>query len=585
MEEKFIIFAEIFTNHNIAKMDFQDTSLTFLRLFGALALLLYAVKMMGENLQKIAGEQLRGILQIASNNRFVNMFKGLIVTAWVQSSTATTLMTVSFVNAGMLTLAQAIAMIMGSNIGATITAWIICAGMCCNPEYFIWAVFIVAVMLIYVKRTKILADLLMGIAFLVLATTALEFTSSALTPEAFPALDSLIISHENYLSYLLYIIAGCFLTFFVKSSAMVIALTMTLCMTGMLPASLGCATILGINIGTTITTNVVAMKTNTQAQRAAFAHLTFNVAGAVLALIVFRPFVNATCAVCGVDPSDTSSEALKMMPVVLALFHTAFNTLSAVIQIWAIPLIERFVCNVIKHDPGDEGDDNKLHFIAGGILATPELSVLEAKKEIHLYGERTRRMFGMVIDLINEHDTERAKNLLERVKKYEDISDNMEIEIAKYLEAVSDNHVSDETKSKIRGMLREISELETIGDSCFHIARTISRRTLNNEEFSDRQASRINQMFNLVNDSLVQMNILLDERKTNVDINHSYTIENEINNYQKQLANQNITDVNNHVYAYAVGTIFMDIINECEEIGNAAVNVVEAVTGGKKRTV
>lgn len=564
-------------------MDFQDTLLIFVRLLGALALLLYAMKIMGENLQKIAGKQLRDILQIASNNRFVNLLKGLIVTAWVQSSTATTLMTVSFVNAGMLTLAQAIAMIMGANIGTTITAWIICAGLCSNAAYFIWATIVVAVTLVYINRTKMLGDLILGVALLILSTNVLRLTSQVFSPEAFPEVAEAIISQENYLSYLLYIVAGCLLTFFVKSSAMVMALTMALCMTGMLPISLGCATILGINIGTTLTTNVVAMKTNTQAQRAAFSHFVFNVTGAILALIVFRPFVNVVCGICGTDAGSAAAESLRLTPLVLALFHTSFNTLSAMIQIWAIPLMERFACQVIAHDPSDDGDDNKLHFIAGGLLATPELSVLEAKKEIHLYGERTRKMFGLVIDLINEHDAGRIGNLFERIRKYEDISDNMEIEIAKYLEAVSGNHVSDDTKSKIRGMLRVISELETIGDSCFHIARTISRRSLGNEEFSDRQASRINQMFNLVNDALTQMNILLGQSRSNVDINHSYNIESEINNYQRQLGNQNISDVNNHVYAYAVGTIFMDIINECEEIGNATVNVVEAVTGGKRR--
>ncbi len=574
-------------------MDNQITIWTLFKLIGSLALLMYGMKSMSESLQKMAGPQLRHVLQAMTKNRFIGTITGAFVTASVQSSTATTVMTVSFVNAGLLTLAQAISIIMGANIGTTFTAWIMSAGFSFNITDFVWPAFFIGIILIYSKKRKIVGDFLFGVAFLLLGLGTLKATGSAIDFTQYPAVMNFFGSFgDNYGSYLLFLLIGGILTFCVQSSAAIMAITMTLCGTGVLPIYLGIALVMGENIGTTITSNIAALTANTQARRAAFAHLFFNCFGVVWMLIVFRPFINFVCGLWGYPTGDDATpEALAqhalLLPFILATFHTGFNIINTAILIWFIPVIEKIACTVIsgkkKATGEEEEEEGKLKFISGGILATPELSVLEARKEIQLFGERTQRMFGMVIDLINEDNDEKFVKLFSRIEKYEGISDNMELEIAKYLDEVSDNHLSDETKASIRAMLREISEIESIGDSCYNLARTLNRKKQNNEQFIEKQTGHIHQMFNLTNDALTQMNIMLNGRKATLDVNRSFNIENEINNYRNQLKNQNINDVNNHVYTYAIGTMYMDIINECEKLGDYIVNVVEARMGTRQK--
>lgn len=574
-------------------MDNQITIWTLFKLIGSLALLMYGMKSMSESLQKMAGPQLRHVLQAMTKNRFIGTITGAFVTASVQSSTATTVMTVSFVNAGLLTLAQAISIIMGANIGTTFTAWIMSAGFSFNITDFVWPAFFIGILLIYSKKRQIIGDFLFGVAFLLLGLGTLKATGSAIDFTQYPVIMDFFQSFgNNYGSYLLFLLIGGVLTFCVQSSAAIMAITMTLCGTGVLPIYLGIALVMGENIGTTITSNIAALTANTQARRAAFAHLFFNCFGVVWMLIVFRPFINTVCNMWGYPTGDAATpEALAshaiLLPFILATFHTGFNIINTAILIWFIPVIEKIACTVIsgkkKANGEEEEEEGKLRFISGGILATPELSVLEARKEIQLFGERTQRMFGMVIDLLNETDDEKFVKLFSRIEKYEGISDNMELEIAKYLDEVSDNHLSDDTKASIRAMLREISEIESIGDACFNLARTLNRKKSNNEQFIEKQTGHIHQMFNLTNDALTQMNIMLNGRKAMLDVNRSFNIENEINNYRNQLKTQNINDVNNHVYTYAIGTMYMDIINECEKLGDYVVNVVEARMGTRQK--
>ena len=575
----------------------------FFKLLGSLALLMFGMKSMSEALQKLAGPQLRHVLGAMTTNRFTGMLTGTLVTASVQSSTATTVMTVSFVNAGLLTLAQAISVIMGANIGTTLTAWIMSAGFSFNITDFVYPAFFIAIILIYYKQKRFIGDFLFGIAFMFLGLGTLRQTGIDMHLGENQAVLDFFASFDpnSFGTTLLFLLLGGILTFCVQSSAAVMAITMILCSSGVLPIYQGIALVMGENIGTTVTSNLAALSANTQARRAALAHMFFNVFGVIWILFIFRPFVDMVCGFVGYDVTMTKetvgAEAFlanaAKLSFVLAAFHTCFNVVNTFILIWFIPQIEKFVCWVIKPKKVDEEEDFRLHFITAGFMKTPELSVLEAQKEIQSFSERMQRMFNMVRELLTLSSSETAKKnsaqvgdfnkLYTRIEKYEGISDNMELEIAKYLDSVSDAHLSDDTKAEIRAMLREISELESIGDACFNMARTISRKYQGKQDhFNEKQYDHIHQMMELTDEALGQMNTLMLGRKDSYDVNRSFNLENEINNYRNQLKSQNIMDINNHEYTYAVGTIYMDIINECEKLGDYVVNVVEARMGMRK---
>ena len=577
--------------------------LVVFKLLGSLALLMFGMKTMSESLQKMAGPQLRHVLGAMTTNRVTGMLTGTLVTASVQSSTATTVMTVSFVNAGLLTLAQAISVIMGANIGTTLTAWIMSAGMSFDITTAVYPAFLIGIMLIYQKKYRYIGDFLFGLSFLLLGLGTLRVTGTEMHLGENQALLDFFASFnpDSFTTTLIFLLLGGILTFCVQSSAAVMAITMILCSSGALPIYQGIALVMGENIGTTITSNLAALSANTQARRAAFAHMFFNVFGVIWILFVFRPFIDAVCGMVGYDVTMTKDNVTTdvflanaaKLNFVLAAFHTCFNVANTAILIWFIPQIERFVCWVIKPKTQDEEEDFRLHFITAGFMKTPELSVLEAQKEILSFSDRMHHMFKMVRELLTlssskndkkaNNDTEFNK-LYSRIEKYEGISDNMELEIANYLDSVSDAHLSDDTKAKIRAMLREISELESIGDACFNMARTISRKYNGKQDhFTDPQYEHIHQMMELTDQSLTQMNKLMGGRKEAFDVNRTFNIENEINNYRNQLKQQNITDVNNHEYTYAVGTIYMDLINECEKLADYVVNVVEARMGLRLR--
>ncbi len=558
------------------------------QIIGSLALLIYGMKIMSEALQKMAGSQLRHILGAMTTNRFTGMLTGMFVTCSVQSSSATTVMTVSFVNAGLLTLAQAISVIMGANIGTTLTAWIMSLGYNVDLTLAVYPSFFIGILLIYTRRFRYVGDFLFGIAFLFFslvllsgAGKALDLAHNADAIAFFSSFDT-----NSHFSIIIFLAIGTLITCIVQSSAAVMAITILLCSTGVLPIHLGIALVMGENIGTTATANLAALGANSQARRAALAHLVFNVFGVVWVLCVFFPFVDFVCSLVGYNPADTSltdAQRAAILPIVLSMFHTCFNVCNTFVLIWFIPQIEKVVCWLIKPGTKEEEEDFRLRYIGGNnIMKTPELSLLEAQKEIQSYAERTQRMFGFVRELLTITDGAAFAKLYSRIEKYESISDNMEIEIAKYLDGVSDAHLSDDSKAKIRAMMREITEIESIGDSCYNIARTINRKMDGKEDFTDKQYEHINQMMQLTDNALTEMNTLMLGRKDNYDANRSFNLENEINNYRNQLRSQNINDVNSHEYTYAMGTLYMDIINECEKLGDFVVNVVEARKGVRK---
>ena len=557
----------------------------FFKIIGSLALLIYGMKVMSEALQKMAGSQLRHILATMTKNRFTGMLTGMFVTCSVQSSSATTVMTVSFVNAGLLTLAQAISVIMGANIGTTLTAWIMSLGYNVDLTSVVFPAFFLGIILIYSKSKRYIGDFLFGIAFLFFSLVLLSGAGKELDLEHNPDVINFFSSFDvkSHFTILIFLAIGTIITCVVQSSAAVMAITILLCSTGVLPIYLGIALVMGENIGTTATANLAALGANAQARRAALAHLVFNVIGVIWILCLFYPFVDMVCSFVGYDPDDhslTTQQLAKRLPIILAAFHTAFNVTNTFVLIWFIPQIERLVCHIIKPKTQEDEEEFRLQYIGGNtIMKTPELSVLEAQKEIQHFAQRVHRMFGFVRELLATTDDSSFAKQYKRIEKYEAITDNMEIEIAKYLDGVSDAHLSDDTKAKIRAMLREISELESIGDSCYNIARTINRKMQSKEDFTEPQYEHLHQMFELTDDSLSQMNVLLLGRKDNFDVNRSYNIENEINSYRNQLKSQNINDVNNHEYTYAIGTMYMDIVSECEKLGDYVINVVEARMG------
>ena len=562
----------------------------FFKLIGALALLMFGMKAMSESLQKMAGPQLRHVLGAMTTNRFTGILTGTFITAAVQSSTATTVMTVSFVNAGLLTLVQAISVIMGANIGTTLTAWIMSAGFSFNITDFVWPAFFIGIVLIYSKKRKLIGDFLFGISFMFLGLGTLRQTGIDMDLAHNQAVLDFFsqFDPQSFFTTIVFLLIGSVLTMCVQSSAAIMAITMILCSTGVLPIYQGIALVMGENIGTTVTSNLAALTANTQARRAAMAHMVFNIFGVIWVLCIFHPFINMVCGLVGYDVTMPKGSAgfvanAAKLSFVLAAFHTTFNVTNTLILVGPIKYLEKLVCLIIKPKANKDEDEFRLHFIQAGIMKTPELSVLEASKEIKSFAERIQRMFGMVRELLGERDTEKFTKLYTRIEKYEGISDNMEIEIAKYLDQVSNAHLSDETKDKVRSMLREISELESIGDACYNIARTVGRRIRGKEDFTEEQYDHIHQMFELTDDALTQMNRILVGHRQDNDVNRSFNIENEINNYRNQLRSQNINDVNEHKYTYAIGTMYIDIIQECEKLGDYVVNVVEARMGVRQQ--
>ena len=560
----------------------MDNSPSFIMLIftvlGSLGLLIFGMKSMSEALQKLAGPQLRHILGKMTTNRFTGMLTGVLVTAAVQSSTATTVMTVSFVNASLLTLGQAISVIMGANIGTTLTAWIMSAGFSFNVTDVVWPVFIIAMILIYKKRRSTFGEFLFGLAFMFLGLGTLRETGVQMNLGENEAVLSFFSSFnpDSIWTTLLFLLIGSILTMCVQSSAAVMAITMILCSSGALPIYQGIALVMGENIGTTVTSNLAALTASTQARRAAFAHMFFNVFGVIWMLFVLHPFIDMVCSIVGYEQGVSDPAKLS---VVLAMFHTCFNITNTAILIGFIPQIEKIVCWAIKDKKEIEKEGVRLQYIGNGLVQTPEIAVLQAEKETASFGVFVQEMFAKTRLLFDEKNDSKFTELFAIIKNKEDVSDQMEIEIAKYIEQVSYDHLSGETKVKIRQMMREISELESVGDACYNIARTLQRKMESGKHFTSWQNKSMHEMMQLCDDALSQMNVIMTGHRADHDINESFRIENEINAWRQQLKNENIRNVNELKYDYAVGTMFSDLVTECEKLGDYVINVVEARFG------
>ena len=551
----------------------------FFRLLGSLALLIYGMKTMSDALQKLSGPSLRHVLARMTGNRFIGMLTGTMVTCAVQSSSATTVMTVSFVSAGLLTLAQAISVIMGANIGTTLTAWIMSLGYNVDLTAVVFPAFLVGMVLIYKKSYRVVGDLLFGLGFLLWSLVMLSSVGRDMDLAHNDDVVSFFASFDtnSYLTILAFLAAGTIITCVVQSSAAVMAITILLCSTGVLPIYMGVALVMGENIGTTATANLAALGAGTEARRAALAHLLFNVFGVVWVLVVFYPFVDTVCHLVGYNPILPGQTA--RIPVVLAMFHTCFNILNTALLIGFIPQIERIVCRLMPEKSVEDKLPTTLHFISSGVIQTPEIAVLQAQKEIVHYAERMHRMYGMTCALIDEKDKKEFESQYARIERYETIADNMEIEIANYLEQVGREHLSDDTKEKTRIILRQIGELESIGDACYKMARMIAHMRENKENFIDEQYAKLHDMFRLVNEALVQMIIVVTGRREDLSLDDSISIENDINELRDRLRIDTVVGVNLHKYSYSLGTLYTDIVADCEKIGDYVMNIVEARLG------
>ena len=558
--------------------------LAILKMIGCLALLMFGMKTMSEGLQKLTGGHLRAVLGTMTKHRVGGLLTGTFVTAAVQSSTATTVMTVSFVNAGLLTLKQAIPVIMGANIGTTATAWIMSIfGFQFNMSSFVWPFFGLGIALSYTKKNsaKSLGEFVFGFAFMFLGLTTLRENAVAMDLAHNQAIINFFATTGGWgiFSTLLFLLLGGILTMCVQSSAAIMAITLILCSSGVLPIYQGIALVMGENIGTTVTSNLAALSASTQARRAALAHMLFNIFGVVWVLIIFNPFVNMVCHVVGFDPNfvpqtqEDIAQAGIRVTYALSGFHTAFNLCNVALLIWFIKPMEKLICKIIREK--EDGEDFKIKFISGGLMSTAELSLFEARKEINLFVEKTLKMFRMVPDLMQLKDEEEFNKLFARIEKYEGISDSFEVEIANYLNKVNEGRLSPESKTTLQSMMKEISEIESIGDACYNMACVIRRKFHGKDDFTEEQYHRIDSMIKLCDTALVHMaSVVEDDPKVNVLTTLKY--ENEINDYRKMLKEMNVDDINAQRYSYQVGVHYMDVINDCEKLGDYVVNVVEA---------
>lgn len=596
-----------------------------LTLIGSIGLFLYGMKLMSEGLQKAAGDRLRNILAWMTNNRFVGALTGILVTALIQSSSATTVMIVSFVNAGLLSLGQSMAVIMGANVGTTATAWILyLGGFKVNLAAASIPLIAFTIPMLFSQKNswKSWGEVILGFSFLFMGLDLLNHSVPDLrsNPELFAAIQN--YADMGFLSIILFALVGMILTMVVQSSSVTFAIVLVICSKGWISFDMAAALVLGSNIGTCITPLIAAISGNIWAKRAAMGHLMFNVLGSIWVLALYYPFMklviwlstlgqgDPTALLSFVDSTepaiinalndgtlDLTNPANQQLATTfaanqayvsfgLSIFHTLFNAINICIMIWLTGLYVKIVTKLIPAKPTEEDNESHLTFITTGMLSTSELSILQARKEIQLYGEHAQRMFGLVRDLFHEEDDKEFTAKFSRIQKYENISDRMEMEIANYLTKVSAGRLSDESKHQVQMKLRVISEIESVADSCYNLARTLQRRKQQPEKFTDELNGNIELMFNLIESGLQNMcNVLTEDHIDHTYVNTAQNIENEINNYRNQLKLQNVVAVNEGYYNYPTATTYMDTIVECEKMGDYIVNVVEAVADSKVHPV
>jgi len=600
--------------------------LDFLGLLGAVGLFLYGMKVMSEGLQKAAGDRLRNILSAMTRNRFTGTLTGFLITALIQSSSASTVMVVSFVNAGLMTLAQSMAVIMGANVGTTFTAWIIALfGFKVNISAFVLPLIGLSVMLLFSSksRTKSMGEFVVGFAFLFMGLDLISqyVPDMQSNPEMFAFLQE--YSQMGFGAVLIFLLVGIVLTMIIQSSAATFAITLIMCSKGWIDFNLACALVLGSNIGTTITPILASMSGNVAAKRTAMGHLLFNLLGSAWVLCVFNPFVELSAwitegigqgnpeALSGyvanlqvTDPEIYNHLFDDSLPVGhpalaaigkmqlsvsfgLSIFHTVFNLINLGVMIWLTNFYVKIVCKLVptKHK---EDEEFQLKFISGGMLNASELNITQAEKEIAVYGERVERMIGMAKKLV--HTKKESKDFTElysRLEKYEDISDRMEIEIAHYLNRCSEGRLSNDGKLKIAAMLRIVSEIESIADCCMGAGKILVRKNQSHAEFNTEIYDNIDTMFGYVNKAMVNMLKLLKdiEHAREPEIIASYNMEREINNYRNLLRTSNIENINDRRYEYQAGIYYMDLISDLEKTGDYIINVVDAVKEQQRNAV
>lgn len=555
----------------------MDFIINCFSLIGSLGLFLFGMKTMSEGLEKFAGARLRNILAAMTKNRVMGVLTGILITALIQSSSATTVMVVSFVNAGLMTLAQSIGVIMGANIGTTVTAWIISAvGFKVNIAAFAIPLLACGLPLIFSGKSnrKSMGEFIFGFSFLFMGLSYLQQAATDMNMGYYVATMLAHIPCDSFFTIVLFVIVGAIVTMIVQASAATMAITLML-FDMHIPGfgfEQAAALAMGQNIGTTITAFMASLTANTQARRAALAHMFFNVFGVVVVLIFFYPACNAVSWFVTDVLGSNANDLFK-----LSAFHTAFNILNTLLLIGFVHQIEQFVCKVLPMKDNQE-EEYRLKFISAGMLSTAELSILEAKKEINSFADRCQRMFGIVADLLHIEKDEEFNKQFSRVEKYESITDSMEVEIANYLHKVSEGRLSDDSKGRIQRMMRQIDELESIGDSCYNLGRTINRQRKHSKEgFTPEQKERMHTMMVLVNSALEEM-VRMVEHPEFADVNYikSRNIETEINNYRSHLKSLNIQDINEGKYSYQLGVYYTDFISECEKLGDYVINVVQA---------
>lgn len=555
----------------------MDALINVFSLLGSLALFLYGMKIMSEGLEKFAGERLRAILAAMTKNRVMGVFTGIFITALIQSSSATTVMVVSFVNAGLMSLVQSIGVIMGANIGTTVTAWIISAiGFKVNIAAFAIPLLAIGMPLIFSgnSKRKSIGEFVFGFSFLFMGLSFLQNSATELNMGEMVASMLATLPVDSFGTILLFVLVGAVVTMIVQASAATMAITLML-FDMHIPGfgfEQAAALAMGQNIGTTITAFMASLTANTQARRAALAHMFFNVFGVVAVLCVFYPACDAVRWFV-TDVLHIKSNDLFL----LSAFHTAFNVLNTLILIWFVKQIERFVCRVLPEKGTDENLP-RLKYISAGLLSTAELSLLEARKEIALMGQRCQRAFDLVVSMHGIEKDDDFNAIFKKVEKYEGITDNMEYEIAHYLQQVADGHLSDEAKRQIQRMLREVDDLESVGDCCYNLARTLSRkRTKCKEHFTQEQMIHISEMEQLVKLSLMQMIDTLEMPEgEGHDISKSYETEREINALRTSLRDNNLLQISAGVYDYDLGAFYIDLVNGMEKLGDHVLNVVQA---------
>lgn len=549
--------------------------LAFLKLLGCLGLLLYGMKLLGESLQKMAGNQLRRILDTLTTNRFTSLISGALITAVIQSSSATSVMTIGFVHAGMLTFVQGISIIMGASIGNTLIAWLMAAEFNFAISYYIFVFFCVAIWLVNTRRFRSQGESLFGLCFMFLGLRLLcEFAETMELGQNASLVSFFNTFNEGYISYLILLFIGAVLILLIQSSAALMATSMILCSTGLLSIPSGIALVLGENLGRAIITCKSAFSANITARRVAAAQLIFNLAGIAWVFAIF-PFMDNYLNQAFPLAVNSNTPDRNLAAYILAAFHTSFNLVNVALFIWLVKPLERITTTLVSQNKNEE-DEGELRYITGGLLATPELSVLEAQKEINNFADLTHRMFTQVRYLLSVNQNQEFQEIYLKIKKLESSSDELEEEIAGYLSEVGNDLLSSETKNQIRCMLREVSELESIADSCYIISRIIGHKYHGKEQFTSKQQNHLHQLFLLTEQALEEMKRITSMRRPLAEGRTIFFINQEIKNFKKQLRNQNAADINNHEYSYHLGTLYLDIINECEKIGEYIQNIIEA---------